>query len=284
MSNVEFVRMTVTTRTLTFLVLLGASVYLSVVQAIGPVQGGASQAAILPSPAAAGTGAALFRERCAECHGADAKGERGPSLTGLWTGDANGTSDDRVFQTIRVGVPGSIMPPSQAPDEEIRAIVAYLRSLGMVGSGGGSSGNAANGERIFWSTCGSCHQVKGRGGHLGPDLSRIASTQPREALAKSIRDASATMTTGYEPFTLTTRNGQQIRGARKSEDVFSIQIMDTQERLQGYLKADLRDVTRERKSLMPDFGSETLNDRDLDDLLAFLSTLRSDDSARRGRP
>jgi putative heme-binding domain-containing protein len=276
--------MTLTTHILIILVVLGAAFQLSVVQAIGPVPGGASQAVVLRAPAAAGAGAALFRERCAECHGADAKGERGPNLTGLWTGDANGTSDDRVFQTIRVGVPGSIMPPSQAPDEEIRAIVAYLRSLGTAGPSGSSSGNSANGERIFWSTCGTCHQVKGRGGHLGPELTRIASTQPREVLAKSIRDASATITTGYEPFTLTTRNGQQIRGVRKSEDVFSIQIMDTHERLQGYLKADLRDVTRERKSLMPDFGSETLNDRDLDDLLAFLSTLRSDDSARRGRP
>jgi hypothetical protein len=81
------------------------------------------------------------------------------------------------------------------------------------------------------------------------------------------------------------RNGQQIRGARKGEDAFSIQIMDTHERLQGYLKADVRAVTRESKSLMPDYRPETLNDRDLDDLLAFLGTLRSaDDPPSRGRP
>ena len=53
---------------------------------------------------------------------------------------------------------------------------------------------------------------------------------------------------------LVTRDGQQIRGARKSEDPFSIQIMDTRERLQGYLKADLREVSRDPKSLMPDYG------------------------------
>jgi putative heme-binding domain-containing protein len=199
--------------------------------------------------------------------------------------DVGGAMGERVFQTIRAGVPGSIMPPSQAPDDEIRAIVAYLRSLSMAGSAAASTGNATNGERIFWSTCGSCHQVTGRGGHLGPDLSRIASSQSREALAKSIRDASATIATGYEPFVLTLRNGQQVRGARKGEDAFSIQLMDTHERLQGYLKVDVRNVTRESKSLMPDYRPETLNDRDLDDLLAFLGTLRSaDDAAGRGRP
>jgi putative heme-binding domain-containing protein len=279
--------MTLTIRAVTVgTILLGAGVHASVMQASRSVQvgAGAPPTVILRAPAVPGPGAALYRERCAECHGADAKGERGPNLTGLLIADVGGAMAERVFQTIRTGVPGSIMPPSQAPDDEIRALVAYLRSLSAAGSAANSSGNAVNGERLFWSTCGSCHQVTGRGGHLGPDLSRIASSQSREALAKSIRNPSATIATGYEPFVLTMRNGQQIRGARKGEDAFSIQIMDTHERLQGYLKADLRDVKRDSKSLMPDYGSDTLNDRDLDDLLAFLSTLRSDDAARQGRP
>jgi putative heme-binding domain-containing protein len=276
----------VTIRALTVgVILLGVSFHAPVTEAFRPLQADAPQAAVSPQPPDVRAGAALFRERCAECHAADARGERGPDLTGLWAADASSAADERVFRTIRMGVPGSIMPPSQAPDDEIRAIVAYLRSLSMAGSAANSTGNASNGERIFWSTCGSCHQVTGRGGHLGPDLSRIASSQSREALSKSIRDASATIATGYEPFVLTLRNGQQIRGARKGEDAFSIQLMDTHERLQGYLKADVRNVTRESKSLMPDYRPETLNDRDLDDLLAFLGTLRSaDDAAGRGRP
>ena len=69
------------------------------------------------------TGAAQFAAQCAQCHGADAKGLNGPSLTTLWPA----ASDDRVFQTIRRGVPGSIMPPSTASDDEIRAIIAYLK-------------------------------------------------------------------------------------------------------------------------------------------------------------
>jgi hypothetical protein len=74
--------------------------------------------------------------------------------------------------------------------------------------------------------------------------------------------------------TVTTHEGKQIRGVRKAEDAFSIQIMDTGGRLQGYVKADLREVVHEQKSLMPDFGPDRLSDRALDDLLAFLGTLR----------
>src|SRR5437016_614008 len=61
-------------------------------------------------------GAALFRQRCADCHGPDAKGDRGPDLTRLWASEG---ADERAFQTIRAGVPGSIMPPASAPDDEI---------------------------------------------------------------------------------------------------------------------------------------------------------------------
>jgi putative heme-binding domain-containing protein len=223
------------------------------------------------NPATVATGGRLFRERCADCHGADAKGSRGPDLTGLWI---NAAADDRALQTIRTGIPGSIMPPSAAPEDELRAIVAYLRSIGTAGAGERSAGNAANGERIFDANCSRCHRVNGRGGRLGPDLSQIGN-QSRQALARSIREASASFTIGYEPVMLVTRAGQQIRGARKSEDPFSIQIMDTRERLQGYLKTDLRDVRRDTKSLMPDYGSDRLSDQDLADLLGYLATLRA---------
>src|SRR5688572_33128514 len=71
-------------------------------------------------------GAALFAQRCADCHAADATGAVGPDLTALWT---SGATDERIFQSIRLGVPGSVMPPTAAPDEEIRAIIAHLKTL-----------------------------------------------------------------------------------------------------------------------------------------------------------
>jgi hypothetical protein len=53
--------------------------------------------------------------------------------------------------------------------------------------------------------------------------------------------------------------------------------MDTRERLQGYLKANLSEVTVEKQSLMPVYGPDRLNDRDLDDLLRYLNGLRAGD-------
>ena len=75
--------------------------------------------------------------------------------------------------------------------------------------------------------------------------------------------------------TLVTREGERIRGVKKNEDEFSIQIMDTRERLQGYVKADLTDVAFDKQSLMPIYGPDRLSDRDLDDLLRYLASLRA---------
>lgn len=224
------------------------------------------------------TGSVLFEVRCSECHGVDAKGGLGPDLTIV---RAAGASDERLFQTVRRGVAGTDMPRSNAPDDEIWAILAYLYTLTPTVPIDESVGNAANGERIFWASCGSCHRVNGRGGALGPDLSRIGSSRPRATLVREIRTASASIVPGYGPVTLVTADGRRIRGVKINEDAFSIQIMDSRERLQGFLKQNLREVITDKVSLMPDFGVDRLNDRDLDDLVRFLSTLRPVNANRR---
>jgi len=53
--------------------------------------------------------------------------------------------------------------------------------------------------------------------------------------------------------------------------------MDTRERIQGYLKSDLKDIVYEKDSLMPAFGPGRLNDGDLNDLIGYLSSLRGID-------
>lgn len=216
-------------------------------------------------------GAGLYAARCADCHGADATGVRGPDLTRLW---GAGATDDRVFQVIRQGVAGSIMPASTAPDAEIRAIVAFLKALGTTDGRDPTRGSAAPGEATFWRSCGGCHRVGARGGRLGPDLTRIGVTQSADALRTAIRRPSAAITPGYQSVTLVTTSGATIRGLRKGEDAFSVQILDTRERLQGYLKSDLTSTTRDAQSLMPEYGPDRLPDAALDDLVKYLSTLK----------
>jgi cytochrome c oxidase cbb3-type subunit III len=226
-------------------------------------------------------GGAMFRTRCAGCHGPDARGDRGPDLTSLW---ASGVSDDRIFETVRQGVPGSEMPgadPLRVPDREIWQVLAYVRTLAGSTPPQTFTGTPENGERIFQKTCRTCHMVNGSGGELGPDLSRIGSGRPRAALTKKIRAPSENIRPGYEPVTLVLGDGQRIRAVKKNEDEFSIQVMDMRQRVQGYAKANLTEVVDDKQSVMPAYGSDQLGAGDLDDLVSYLSTLRGPDSVRR---
>lgn len=215
----------------------------------------------------------MYRVRCADCHGLDASGYRGPDLVAMLAG---GATDERLYQAIRNGVQGTEMPSSNAPDDDLLLIIAYLRNLGTV-SAESPAGNVANGRSLFAAQCASCHRVAGSGGRLGPDLTRIGAARSRNALVREIRTPSEWIPPAYETVTLVTKDGQRIRGTQKNDDLFSIQIMDVRERLQGYLKSNLQEVIYEKTSLMPVYGPDRLNENDLNDLVGYLTTLRGAD-------
>lgn len=227
-----------------------------------------------PTPQIIQEGMAAFRANCAYCHGMDAKGMRGPDLTSVYGG---GATEESLYRTVRQGVPGTEMPPAgvflQEPDTW--KVLMYLRTLNVPPPNEAPRGDAQNGEKVFRARCASCHRVNGRGGVLGPDLSRIGVGRTRAALTRQIRGAVEDIRPGYEPVTIAMEGGRTVRGTRKNEDLFSVQIMDTTERLQGVVKSEVRAVTPEKKSLMPAYGVDQLNARDLDDLLQYLATLRA---------
>jgi len=218
-------------------------------------------------------GMAAYRVTCGDCHGLDAGGYRGPDLVAFVAG---GATDERLFDTIRKGVPGTEMPAQglDMSDNDILQIISYLRNLGSVAAPETPIGNAEHGQQLFAQQCTTCHRVGGAGGRIGPDLSRIGAQRSRAALTREIRTPSEWMAPAFETVTLVTKDGQRIRGVKKAEDVFSIQIMDTRERLQGYLKANLQEVIHEKNSLMPTYGPAQLSDGDLKDVLGYLATLR----------
>jgi len=223
-------------------------------------------------------GQGLFRSRCADCHGMDARGVRSPDLTQVW---AAGRTDAGLFQTLRTGVPGTEMPSvgARTTDSEVWKILAYLRTLASPAPTDPPRGDAEHGQRLFRANCASCHRVNGTGGRFGPDLSRVGLARTREVMVRQIRGAMEDSRQGYEPVTLTPADGPAIHGVKKNEDLFSVQIMDTGERLQGYKKDQMRAVTNDTKSAMPVYGSDRLSETDLDDLIRYLLTLRGFDPA-----
>jgi len=240
-----------------------------------------------PRPATIKEGASLFRANCSPCHGLNARGGgRGPDLTsGRWT---HGSSDGDIFRTISRGVPGTEMPANAFEDSEIRAIIAYLRSQAPP-KNIKLAGNPANGKKIFFGDtgCSNCHMVRGVGGVLGPDLSRVGAARSVAYLTDSIRDPDQELSLGmtdpnnhyvvplvYDTVTVIKADGEKITGVARNEDTYSIQMITTAQELKSFMKKDLKEVSHERRSLMPAYSVDALNAVQLQDLIAYLETLR----------
>jgi putative heme-binding domain-containing protein len=242
-------------------------------------------------------GASLFRGNCSPCHGLNARGGgRGPDLTsGGWT---HGSSDAQIFRTISQGVAGTDMPANGFEDSEIWAIIAYLRSLAPPKQAA-VAGDPAKGRKIFETVgCSTCHMVNGSGGRLGPDLSRVAAARSAAYMIESIREPDKELSTlmldpnnhysvplSYETTTVVTADGLKIQGVALNEDTYTIQMMTGEQSLRFFQKKDVKEVTHERKSLMPAYSEEVLGAVQLRDLVAYLETLRGTPSseAKAGR-
>jgi cytochrome c oxidase cbb3-type subunit III len=225
----------------------------------------------------------IYRGRCGVCHGIDAKGYRGSDLT---TGDwVHGGTDAQIFKTIRTGVTGTEMPGNpNMSEEEIWMVVSYLRTLSAPGGPVAERGDAARGEQIFWAkdrgNCGQCHMIGPRGGRLGPNLSRIGAARSATALEREIRRPAEVIPVGFETVTVVTKEGRRIRGARKNEDTFSVQIMTANEDILSFSKKDVEVVPELERSLMPAYTTERLGGADLDDVVRYLRSLRGERGTR----
>ena len=219
----------------------------------------------------------IYRGRCGVCHGIDAKGYRGSDLTsGDWV---HGGSDVQIFRTIARGVTGTEMPGNgNMSEEEVWMVIAYLRTLSAPGGAAPERGDAARGEQLYQAknkgNCVQCHMIEGRGGRLGPNLSRIGASRSVAALEREIRNPSEVIPVGFETVTVVMPDGRKIRGVRKNEDTFSVQIMTGSEELRSFFKRDVKDVIADESSMMPAFGPDRLSDDELTDLVRYLRSLR----------
>jgi len=215
-------------------------------------------------------GSSLFRAQCATCHGADATGITAidaPDLTQMWGRD--GVNDASVFRIIRDGISGTIMPPHSFTESELWMLVAYLRSIGS-GNTELPAGDEANGRDLFATNCVRCHRAGGEGGSLGPSLQGITRQRSLDSLIASVRNPSANIRRGYKPVSLVTQNGERVMGILKSEDAFSLQIMDMEQRLRAFPRQSLQALSWPESSLMPAFDSASLDAQELMDVFNFL--------------
>ena len=224
------------------------------------------------NPVAIAAGSKLFTNSCAGCHGPRGEGGRGPNLRnrGVW----HSLDEQELFQTIQKGVPGSDMPATNLPDEQIWQLAAFVRALSAPAIESNPPGDFAAGEAIFWGKagCGSCHRILGRGGMLGPDLSNIGAQRPANQLRESLLDPDADRLRAYQGVTVVTKDGRTVEGVARTRTNYSVVILDKSGELHTFRTGELREIKLSRHSLMPSY-KQRLNQEELTNVIAYLSRL-----------
>jgi mono/diheme cytochrome c family protein len=93
-------------------------------------------ALVTPPPASAADAAAIFKKKCAPCHGKEGQPNKVFAKQGVRSfKDAEwqkATDDAQIEKSIREGRKGTMMASfeKQLTNEEITALVAYIRELG----------------------------------------------------------------------------------------------------------------------------------------------------------
>jgi putative heme-binding domain-containing protein len=221
-------------------------------------------------PSAVGAGRAIFVANCASCHTGDGRNGRAPDLgAARFRGDK---SDEELYWVIADGVKGSDMPAwaGRLKEDEIWRLVAFLRSPNNKETE--VLGNAAKGEALFWGRgqCGNCHAVRGKGNHIGPDLTDIGIRRSVAYLRNSLTREGPAVLEAFQGVTVVTRTGQTITGIEKALDDFSVVLIDFSGKVYSFDREALKSIVREKRSLMPSYA-QSLSDSERNDLMAWLA-------------
>lgn len=218
-------------------------------------------------------GEEIFATSCAGCHGLDGRGgERAPNIATRPAVQL--LSDTDLMRIIQQGIMGTGMPPFHSlQTPEVKAVVAYLRTLQGTDNALKLPGNPERGKTLFFGTggCSDCHMVNGTGGFIASDLSQFAGTHSVEQIRNAI--TNPTVDRQSRTAVATTRSGDKYSGRVRNEDNFSLQLQTLNGAFHFLLKSDLDRLDYASQPLMPSNYSSSLKPDELNDLVSYLMTL-----------
>jgi putative heme-binding domain-containing protein len=224
-------------------------------------------------------GQKIFASTCAGCHGLDGRGgERAPNIA--QNREVQRLSDAQVTHIVQEGVPGTGMPAFHSlTSSDVKAVVAYLRTLQGSNKTSALPGNPVRGKTLFYGDagCSACHMVAGNGGFIASDLSAYGATHSVQEIRNAITQPGQTPDHQAQSAVVVVRTGQQFTGRIRNEDNFSLQLQSLDGTFHFFLKSDIERL--EYKSLVPLDYASRLSALDLDDLVSYLIS-----SARKSEP
>lgn len=217
-------------------------------------------------------GLQIYTQQCALCHGPQGDLTDGINLR---TGQFRTVqSDDDIRTVVNEGIADGRMPAfSSLQAGEMNGIIAFIRAGFDPGGEAVKIGDPVRGKALFEGEgqCANCHRVNGVGPRTAPDLSAIGSVRTPASLQQNLLDPASALLPINRPVRIVTLNEETIVGRRLNEDTFTVQLIDSQERLRSLRKSDIATYTI---SDQPSKQATTLSSDEVADIVSYLLTLR----------
>ena len=128
------------------------------------------------------------------------------------------------------------------------------------------------GRALFQRTCGACHKMYGEGGVIGPDITG-SNRANLEYLLSNVLNPNAEVQDAYKMVVVTTRDGRTHSGNIVSETDRQLTLRVVGRDPVVLSKADIQSRETTAASMMPPGLFDTLTDREVADLVAYLRTV-----------
>jgi putative heme-binding domain-containing protein len=138
-------------------------------------------------------------------------------------------------------------------------------------------GDIQRGNTLFFGAkaiCSTCHTAQGRGGKIGPDLSRIGAIRSPRDLLEAIVFPSASFARGFEPYVITPAAGRVHTGIIGREAADAVFLYDSKREEARIPRGEIDELRQAELSIMPDGLDGQLQPEELADLVAILRSLQ----------
>lgn len=134
-------------------------------------------------------------------------------------------------------------------------------------------GDSQRGMEIYETSCAVCHVFKGKGGHVGPDLTGIEARDRADILLE-ILDPNRSVEANYRMWNIATKDGEIYSGRLEAETQTTVEILDTAAQKHVIQRKDIQSIEASPLSIMPT-GFEALPEADLRALLEYMAPTQS---------
>jgi len=140
--------------------------------------------------------------------------------------------------------------------------------------GRGRGGDPEAGRRAFFHPAGAgclkCHTIQGRGGRVGPDLSRAPDTMNRMQMVLSLLEPSAEIAPQFVAWTMELRDGRQHTGMIVHENEGKTVLGDAEGKTVTLPTAEIVERIPQKTSVMPSQLYDRMTLQEVRDVLAYL--------------